>query len=101
MNKLLLLVIPFFILDANLLEAIPAAQITVKVNLKDQMLYIAKDGAPIFSTPVETGKPQTPTLFLSRSTYFISILIFWFDFPFNRFGGHYSPRRHLVCLMRL
>jgi len=101
MNKLLLLLILFLILGVNLLKAIPAAQITVKVNLKDQMLYIAKDGTPIFSTPVEIGKPKTPTLSgvyrisYKEISYFSKV--FQMDLPYflrldnTPFAIHYFP----------
>ena len=65
------------------------------------MLYIARDGTPIFSTPVETGKPNTPTLpgvyriSYKEISYFSKVL--QMDFPYflrldNTFLAiHYFP----------
>ena len=59
---------------------------TVKVILKDQILFVAVDGKPIFSTPVETGKPETPT---EPGVYYVSLKevqyyskYFKMDFPY-------------------
>jgi lipoprotein-anchoring transpeptidase ErfK/SrfK len=87
----------------NVLNAIPPAQITVKVNLAQQMLYIARNGAPIFSTPVETGSPQTPTLpgvyHISYKSVSYFSKVFQKELPYflrldnSSFPIHYFPSR--------
>jgi lipoprotein-anchoring transpeptidase ErfK/SrfK len=81
--KIFLFILLAFTLQA---KAIPAAHTTVKVDLKEQVLFVAVDGKPIFSTPVETGSSEHPTL---PGTYYVSLKevtyfskFFQMDFPY-------------------
>jgi hypothetical protein len=80
MKIFLLLLLLAFTIQAM---AIPAAHITVKINLADKMLYVAREGSPIFSAPIENVKSNI------RGTYYVTGKdVFYFnedtqiDFPY-------------------